>query len=677
MFVVILALSGAVAAFATDPYFLFSPKGVAKLEIRMLNGKNFWDIGVSQGGDFQNGNFIAHEAEKLEANMWIRNSDPQGLTNTKNSTYTSGELVSAGVKIRIRGRGNTSFHNEKRAYSIELVNAAGEEVKKPLLGMGSHDEWALMSMWNDRSMFRIPLAFWLGQKMTGIDYTPQLRFVEVIVVNADGSTDYRGLFVLSEKANRGDDRVDLKKLTDDAADQVEPRVSGGYMIEVVPNDKMKNQAEWDKCFLIPGAEDDTYHHYVFNYPNSKNITNAQRNYMIDYMQDVFDAVYGENSTDTINGYLKYIDENSFIDWCILHDLSKGTDNRFHASIFMQKDRGKKLRMTCPWDFDLSFGNVEEGNGCYYEDGWHMSESRYFSKLWEDPRFYKKLKDRYDSLMPLFDLVPYVLQENYKFLDSLGVWDREFARYGEKNLNDFQYSNDVKTRKGHVRYLTEWFESRKVWLYYNLGETAKERCDRMQEVRPIMRVMQPENLLNCNGETFTLTNTEFMRKIKDNENVYKYNLIKPTNTDNNYADYKYQIKRKDGEYRIEVIDESGCTSIPSLPVELCQDRTYAKPQIPTIPDLAPQPNTPKPPTPPDPTAVASTNANEIIIFPNPAHDYVFINADENVFVELFDIKGVKLKETREDYLNVSDISQGIYFVRLTGAKNTIVRKLVIY
>ncbi|GHT58164.1 hypothetical protein FACS18945_3790 [Bacteroidia bacterium] len=667
LFVVILALSGAVAAFATDPYFLFSPKGVAKLEIRMLNGKNFWDIGVSQGGDFQNGNFIAHEAEKLEANMWIRNSDPHGLTNTKNSTYTSGELVSAGVKIRIRGRGNTSFHNEKRAYSIELVNAAGEEVKKPLLGMGSHDEWALMSMWNDRSMFRIPLAFWLGQKMTGIDYTPQLRFVEVIVVNADGNADYRGLFVLSEKPNRGDDRVDLKKLTDDVADQVEPRVSGGYMIEVVPNDKMKNQAEWDKCFLIPGAEDDTYHHYVFQYPNSKNITNAQRNYMIQYMTDVHNSLHSDNFTDTINGYLKYIDENSFIDWCILHDLSKGTDNRFHASIFMQKDRGKKLRMTCPWDFDLSFGNVEEGNGCYYEDGWHMSESRYFSKLWEDPRFYKKLKDRYDSLMPLFDLVPYVLQENYKFLDSLGVWNREFARYGEQNLNDFGNGTPYKptTRKGHVKYLTDWFEARKAWLYHNLGETAEERCERMKEVPPVMRLLEPEKLWNCQPAYTGLVRG------------YGHDLHKGAAGDQlGYGANTYQIKRNDGEYTME-IDDNGCKSITSLPVEFCKDRTYAKPQIPTIPDLAPQPNTPKPPTPPDPTAVASTNADEIIIFPNPAHDYVFINADENVFVELFDIKGVKLKETRENYLNVSDISQGIYFVRLTGAKNTVVRKLVIY
>ncbi|MDL2262449.1 CotH kinase family protein [Bacteroidales bacterium OttesenSCG-928-I21] len=672
-----------ISAAATDPYFLFSPKGVAQVEIRMLDGKNFWDIWVSGNELDENGNVIEiNETEKLEANMWIRNS--------ADSNYEPSELVNGGIRIRIKGRGNTSFHNDKRGYSIELVenskDAEGEYVERPrpLLGMGNHDEWALMSMWLDKSFFRIPLAFWLGQRMSGIDYTAQLRFVELTVVNSDGSRDYRGLFALSEKAHRGDDRVKLKKLTDAAADQIEPRVTGGYMIECVPNDKMKNKAEYEKRFLIPGWENDTYHHYVFQYPNSKRITDPQRDYMIQYMQDVHDILYSENFTDTISGYLNYIDENSFIDWCILHDLSKGTDNLFHASIFMKKDRNEKLRMTCPWDFDLSFGNVEEGNGCYYEDGFHIRQTKYFNRLWEDPRFYKKLKARYDSLMPLFDLVPYVLQENYNFLESLGVLEREYDRYGEKSLDAFKYKKpyylsdreiregktpdgeydkikvDVNTYKGHVRYLTEWFESRKAWMYYNLGETADERCERMQKVRPVMRVIKPENLLDCE-----MTNTQFMRG-------YVYNLQKGASGEHEgYASNLYQIKRNDGEYMVQVVDEKGCVSIPSLPVELCQERIYTEPAIPVIPDMEQQPPRISGPS----NVIQKPDASEIAVYPNPAKNYIFINADENMFVELFDIKGSKLKETKEDYLNISDIPQGVYFVKLSGTKNIVVKKIV--
>ncbi len=435
--------------------------------------------------------------------------------------------------------------------------------------MEAHDEWALMSNYNDRSFMRMPLALWLGRQMAGLDYAADMKFVEVYIVNDKWERiDYRGLFCLSEKANtRGNGRVDLKKLTASVADQSDPRVSGGYLIECVPNDKMKNQAEFNTKFRIPGWEDDNWHHYVFQYPNAKNITDAQREYMIQYMTDVYDNLYSDNFTDTINGYVKYIDENSFIDWCILHDLSKGTDNLFHASVFLQKDRNEKLRMTSPWDFDISFGNIEKENRCYFEDRFWIKDTKYFSRLWEDPRFREKLKKRYDDLMPLFDLVPYVLQENYKFLEESGALNREFNRFGENCLANFRYVNDIKTYKGHIRYLTEWFESRKAWLYYNLAETPEERCERMQQVRPVMRVMQPENLLNC-----TETHTRFMRS-GDDEAPYSYRLVKgPDVSQTEYPNDWYNIKRSDGEYYIYV-KEGDCTSIPSLPVEFCKERIY--------------------------------------------------------------------------------------------------------
>jgi hypothetical protein len=503
-------------------------------------------------------------------------------------------------------------------------------------------------------MMRDMLAFWLGRQMSGIDYTPDMKYVEVTVYDYDGKEEYRGLYCLSEKAgNRGSSRIDVKKLTTSAADQVEPRVSGGYILEVVPNDKMKDYNEYMKCFSIPGWEDDWYHHYVFSYPKSRNITDPQREYMIKYMTDMHDNLYGDNFTDPVNGYAKYIDVNSFIDWCILHDLAKGTDNLFHASIFMQKDRNEKLRMTAPWDFDLSFGNVEKENSCYYEDGFWIKNTHYFDRLWQDPSFREKYKKRYDELMPIFDMVPYVLQENYKFLEERGVWQRDYNKYGKGCLDGFRYASDVKTRKGHVQYLTEWFESRKAWLYYNLGETPEERCERMQQVRPVMRVMQPENLLNC-----TKTLTSFMRS-GSNDYSYTYNLTKgESGKQDNYANDSYEIKRNDGEYSVQIV-ENGCVSIPSLPVQYCKERIY---EAPATVDL--------PPT------VKNTVTPNIIVYPNPASEYIFIDSDKDVFVELFDIKGAKLKQTTESYLNISELANGIYFVKLTSDNNISVQKIIV-
>lgn len=654
---VIMVVWGTVAVYATDPYYLFSPKGIAQVEIRMLNGKNFGNVWVNgcivdNDGNLKP-NYQNEASEELEAMMIIKNSS--------NSSYESSELYNG--KIIITGRGNTSFHNDKRGYSIDLImsnnDINGDYIENPktLLGMASHDKWTLVSRYDDRTIMRDMLAFWLGRQMDGLAYTPNMKYVEVTVYDSGSNTpQYRGLYCLGEKpGNRSSSRIDIKKLTTDAADQIEPRVTGGYILEVVPNDKMKDYDEYMKKFRIPGWEDDWYHHYTFNYPKSRNITEAQRNYMIQYMTDVYNTLYDDNFADQVNGYAKYIDEESFVDWYILHDLAKGTDNLFHASIFLHKDRNEKLKMSSPWDFDLSFGNVEENNGAYYEDGFHIRQTKYFNRLWEDPHFREKLKNRYDELMPIFDLVPYVLQENFKFLEERGVWQRDYNKYGKNCLEGFRYADDIKTRKGHVRYLTEWFESRKAWLYYNLAETPEERCGRMQEVRPVMRVMQPENLLSC-----TNTLTGFMRSGSNDYN-YTYNLNKgESGRHDGYASNWYEIKRNDGEYTVEIVDENGCVSIPSLPVEFCKEIVYETPAF----------------EPPSNTITPHVKAEKIVIYPNPAHDYIFIESDKDVFAELFDINGLKLKQTKNNYFNVSNLTNGIYFIKLTSGNTISVQKIIV-
>ena len=686
LILIILIFFGSVAVYAADPYFLFSPKGVAEIEIKMLNGKKWGDIWVKGCIIDGEGNLLPNyqdkDAEKLEATMTIKNSTQPGST----SDYGTSELYNG--KILIRGRGNTSFHNPKRAYSIDLImnyNDTNDEYidnPKPLLGMSSNEKWTLISRYEDRTIMRDMLAFWLGRQMKGIDYTPDAKYVEVTVINNDNTKNYLGLYCLSEKISRDDKRVDVKKLTADPADQVEPRVSGGYILEVVPNDKMKDIDDYQTRFPMPGFEYNTSHNYVFIYPKSKNVTNDQRDYIIQYMTEVYNSLYDNNFTDTITGYVNYIDENSFIDWCILHDLSKGVDNLFHASIYMQKNRNEKLRMTAPWDFDLSFGNPLGGtaNECYYENDFWMRRTHYFHRLWEDPRFREKLKKRYDDLMPLFDVVPYVLQENYEFLNSCGALQRDYNKFGqsclasynpEDKINDngsTKTINNVSTRKGQVQYLTDWFESRKAWIYYNLGETPEERCERMQQVRPVMRVLEPEKLWNCQSAY-----TRFMRG-------YTYNLTKGPDTQGglSYVSDWYQIKRNDGEYTVQIV-ENGCVSIPSLPVQFCEERTYAEPQKPVIPNPVPQPpriSEPPPPPPPPPSAVQTIAAENITIFPNPASEYIYIDSGKDIFVELFDIKGIKLKQTTNDYLNVSDLASGIYFVKLTSKTKIINKKVVI-
>tara|TARA_R110000787_G_scaffold96415_2_gene199723 strand:+ start:1342 stop:2721 length:1380 start_codon:yes stop_codon:yes gene_type:complete len=70
---------------------------------------------------------------------------------------------------------------------------------------------------------------------------------------------------------------------------------------------------------------------------------------------------------------------------------------------------------------------------------------------------------------------------------------------------------------------------------------------------------------------------------------------------------------------------------------------------------------------------------IIIYPNPTNDYLFINSRENFIqsVEVFDILGRKLLLIKENFnqLNISNLKNGILFVKIETKKRTFTKKII--
>lgn len=73
----------------------------------------------------------------------------------------------------------------------------------------------------------------------------------------------------------------------------------------------------------------------------------------------------------------------------------------------------------------------------------------------------------------------------------------------------------------------------------------------------------------------------------------------------------------------------------------------------------------------------TNNDELIIYPNPANDFIEIktNLDFTTIV-IMDVTGNIVKKTHyQSNINISDLSNGIYFIKLVGEKNSITQKLI--
>ncbi|KAA6303070.1 MAG: hypothetical protein EZS26_000673 [Candidatus Ordinivivax streblomastigis] len=620
----ICSLICSISLFAQNEELLFSPEGIAEIRITLEDGK--------QIGDIKNEKANADYAGKVKAQMTIKNSST--------SVYNSTDLFTS--RIWIDGRGNTSWHHDKRPYNIDLVMEDWDtENPAALLGMPEGDEWCLLAFWNDRSLMRFQIASYLGQRMEGISWTPRNRYVEVWINN-----DYRGLYALTEKIQRSDNRVDIKKLDTTSTD-----LSGGYILEASPEDGHKS-TPIEVATQFKTSRDGI--NFVFKYPKAKNVTQEQRAWIKNYLDEFETALRSNDSTDPVNGYQKYINENSFIDWTILHELSKGCDNLFHASVFVQKDRNDKLNMSAPWDFDLSFGN----SGVYTEDGKWIRSHRWFSLLYQDERYAQKFNARYDELTPLFQTIPQILTTNYIQLEESGALDREYNRF-PKILDEFKSDGEGRTTpttyKGHTRFLSEWTMSRNNWVYISLGLTDTEKGERMKKIRPVIRVMDPE------GMELGLAFDVKVMKSDDNNNQYTYSW-----NDASFNNTSSRRISQKGKYWVKIKDEWGNSSLTS-------DTLYFGVT---------------PPPPPIPTAMDKIEAGHFFTYNNPVKDFLDIHysASENssAVIGLFDIKGSKVISStytlqpgeNRIQISCSGLTNGIYILHIQLKNETVLKKVIV-
>ena len=151
--------------------------------------------------------------------------ETSGLSKTNRISDYSGR---SGVNIR----GQSTSQLPKRPYKLETWDEYNEDIDVPLLGFPADSDWILNNPYTDRTFMRTMLAMEFSNSMGY--YSPRTRFVEVFV-NEDGgqvggpnSDDYKGVYVLMEKIKRGEDRVNIDKLS--PSDNTEPDISGGYII---------------------------------------------------------------------------------------------------------------------------------------------------------------------------------------------------------------------------------------------------------------------------------------------------------------------------------------------------------------------------------------------------------------------------------------------------------------
>lgn len=264
-------------------------------------------------------------------------------------------------KIGIEIRGHSSQQFPKKQFGFETWNETGDDdVKVSLLGMPKESDWILSANYTDKTMMRNVLSYQLSRDMG--NYASRGKYCEVIINN-----EYKGVFVLQEKIKRDKDRVNVEKLKPE--DITEPNITGGYIFAV---DKLDGGEITWRSNIERGTI------FQFVYPKKrKDLTTEQQSYLQNYVNAFEAALNGPNFRDPVDGYRKYADELTFMDFFISNELAKNIDG-FRLSSYFYKKRGGKIMAGPIWDFDIAWGNAN------YYAGSNPNGFQYLNNLGNDP-----------------------------------------------------------------------------------------------------------------------------------------------------------------------------------------------------------------------------------------------------------------------------------------------------
>lgn len=165
--------------------------------------------------------------------------------------------------------------------------------------MGSSKEWALMANAVDETLMKNRIVSWLGEQM-GLQFTPQMVPVDVVMKGSFGSDTYLGSYCLSELVDVEENRVNIKELKKSNKDEEgEYNISGGYLISLY-NDTQDFDEPQNSVFKTDAGIEYFIRTPEYEGEDSSELTdgqNRQREYISSYIQRIENLIMGPDSID--------------------------------------------------------------------------------------------------------------------------------------------------------------------------------------------------------------------------------------------------------------------------------------------------------------------------------------------------------------------------------------------
>lgn len=367
----------------------------------------------------------------------------EGLEIDSKEEYRAGNVSVVGgrlssdfpvTEMQIRGRGNSTWqYHEKKPYQLKFPD------KLEFLNLPKDKKWVFLAEVSDKTLLRNKIAYEMGS-LSSLDYTPQSQYTEVYL-----NGKYNGTYLVAQKVEESNRRV---KLGDT-----------GYLLEIDQQHRLDDDDVYFRTYNYRNQF--AGEHFLFNIKEPKlEFNNTEYEYIFDLIDTFEKNLQSSIFKDPTEGYAKYIDIDSFIDYFLINEITKNTDAKEYSSIYLNVIPGEKIKMGPVWDFDLAFGNVNYAPS-EYSTGFWIKDNAWYSRLFEDPAFVSKVKTRFSFYRSQQNLI---LNKIDAYADLLNkAQKKNDERWGL--IGVYHWPNPVvyDTYYEEVEHLKNWYSDRMNWL----------------------------------------------------------------------------------------------------------------------------------------------------------------------------------------------------------------------
>lgn len=348
--------------------------------------------------------------------VWSKEEWVEGSVMTLDGMGLFDDMTDVGLSIR--GRGNSTWGYEKKPYNLKL------DKKQEIMGMPKHKRWCLLANYMDRTLLRNRVAYHLAE-YTSLAWTPRCEYVELFL-----NGEHLGQYLLAEHIKVDENRVNITEM--ETTDNSGENVTGGYLLEL--DFHYDNVWQWKGTSGTP---------FAVKYPDEEDLTEQQLAWIKSHIAEVESVLYGNNFKDEQNGYAKYIDPQSFIDYWLIYEICVNHELGNPGSVYLSKDRNGKLFAGPVWDFD--WGTFSFKASPHAQWGLFIQWAWWYDRLFQDEAFKALASQRWAILKPRFEQIFDYIEQQSDYIEL--SWQRNFAIWnistdinGDENLS-FQAAID--------------------------------------------------------------------------------------------------------------------------------------------------------------------------------------------------------------------------------------------